>query len=672
MVQVAFDATRDWSQIWADGLDYLFNNQLASQRRRKGWDRIQANYIYPAVVQTMATIAQRRPRIVAQPVEPSDTTGAATWGRVLQWQFEKVLRMQRKLMQAALDGAVFGHYVAKTLWEPKARWDADRKEWIGQPRVAIVHPQYFGADPEAECVEDATFAVCKRRVPTAYATARWPKFAEAIENAAAGETFESYVGIGNPINHPIDGHVDNDPGETAEGRLVNLINRRFNDAAISSEADTGAYVTIEEVYFHDLAERKSKDEREIPYAELAQAGLISENEDGYWTDANTGEPFTERQTEIAREYDEPIYPFGRYVLRIGAGSDRVILNDDQDKQVWPYVNWPYTVGVNALLPHVWQGLNQVEMARGHQDWLNITMSHMANYVRQFADPIVKVEQGALQGSEDNSNIASKIAARAGAIGKMARGKLDRAQRMPPPPMSESLIAFYQLMGEGIKDQLGVQDVALGKETAGATTATEVWQLAINSRQATTLKSILLDGFTQQVMGSVLELDQASMSPNEQVRITGGEGTVTVSQEMLSGYYDVTLDVAMAMPFDAQRKQAEAQALFQAVGEPYMAELLDAFEVPNKDEILQRIEAAKGGPGGPTPGADAMGDLAAMLGGSGAAPGPAEPPVDTPPAPEPLEGLGPGPAPATPAGPTAPIDVLSPAELAADRTEEGQP
>ena len=591
MVGAATDATRDWSRIWQDGLDYVFGNQLAGQRRRKGWDRIQTNYIYPAVVQTMAVIAQRRPRIVAQPVDPTDAPAAAKWGRILQWQFEKVLKMTAKLMQASLDGAVFGHYVAKTLWEPKARWDAATRRWIGQPRIVIVHPQYFGADPEAETVDDATFVICKRRVPVAYAIARWPNCTDAIERAAACESGDGSLSAGERINHRMTGQFDRD-SDGVEGRLVDLITRRFcpSSAVGPAGGQSGAYVTIEEITFRDLTERPATETREIPYDQLAARGLIVPNDDGYWVNADTAQPFTERQREIVRQFDEPVYPFGRYVLRIGAGSERVILNDSRQRQVWPYVHWPYTVGVNALLPHVWQGLNQVEMARGHQDWLNITMSHMANYVRQFADPIVKVEQGALQGSEDNANIASKIAARAGAIWKMARGKLDRAQRVPPPPMSDSLSSFYRLMAEGIKDQLGVQDTALGKQTAGPTTATEVWQLAVNSRHATTLKSILLDEFTEKVMAAVLELDQANMTADQQLRIAGADGSITVTEDMLTGFYDVALDVAMAMPFDQNRKKNEAVTLFKAVGPDYLPELLDAFNVVNKDEILQRLAA----------------------------------------------------------------------------------
>ena len=592
MVRIGFDATRSWSTIWQDGLDYVFNNQLARQRRRKGWDRIQSNYIYPAIVQTMATIAQRRPKVVAQPVDPSDAPTAASWGRVLQWQFDKVLDMSAKLMAAALDGAVFGHYVAKTFWEPKARWNAHRKQWIGQPRVTIVHPQYFAADPQAERVEEADFVVCRRRVPTAYAIARWPAWREAIIRAAAAESSDSYLaGIGGLPEQAPSGYDTDTNADGSEGRLVRLINRRFSHTAGGGGTEAGGYVTIEEIYFRDLTERPSTERSDVPYEQLATMGLIVEGADGRWVDATTHEAFTQRQERIVREFAEPVYPFGRYVLRIGAGNDRVILNDAEDRQVWPHANWPYTVGVNALLPHVWCGLNHVEMARGHQDWLNISMSHMANYVRQFADPIVKVEQGALQGGDDGGSVARKIAARAGAIWKMARGKLDRAQRIPPPPMSESLLGFYQLMSEGIKDQLGVQDVALGKQSHGPTTATEVWQLAANSRHATTLKSVLLDSFTQRVMGGVLELDQANMTPDEQVRIAGGAGPVTVTGDMLAGYYDVSLDVAMALPFDQQRRQQEALALHGVLGEAYLPELLAAFEVPNVDEILQRIRPA---------------------------------------------------------------------------------
>ena len=51
------------------------------------------------------------------------------------------------------------------------------------------------------------------------------------------------------------------------------------------------------------------------------------------------------------------------------------------------------------------------------------------------------------------------------------------------------------------------------------------------------------------------------------------------------------DVAMALPFDQQRRQQEALALHGVLGEAYLPELLAAFEVPNVDEILQRIRPA---------------------------------------------------------------------------------
>ena len=595
MAEQAMSATKEWADIWRDGLNYVFGNQLAGKKRQKGWDRIQANYIYPAVAQTMAIISQRSPKIIALPQESGDKPGAEMWGAILQWQFNDILRMRRKLRQFALDGAVFGCYIAKTTWDYTARWDGREKKWIQQPRVVCIHPQFFGADPDCEEIEDAAFIVCKRRVPINNVIQRWPKFKTQIELYAKQDSTREQWASSARIAHRMSGEKDSaEPGDI-EGRLVSIINRKFSDEAVGKSRDTAQYITIEEIFWKDESSKNTQDKEDVPYSELEAQGLITQDEGGQWIDQK-GLPFSERTQRMVREFDEPTYPFGRYAIRIGEGNKKIILNDKEDKQVWPYVNWPYTVGINSLLPHIWQGMNQVELARGSQDWMNISMANMANYVRQFANPVTLVEQGALQGDPDNKSIASKLASAAGAIWKLARGGIKRVKREAPVQYSQGVEQFYRLMGEQIRDILGMQNVAMGKQSGGRPTATEMELLATSSQQAASLKSILLDDFTTQVMRVVLELDQNQMSPGEQMRITGRkaeEGPAKVSQKMLDEYYDLKLDISHARPFDREKTQQEALTLFSALGDyspAFLPNLLDAFEVPNKDAVLAEVKA----------------------------------------------------------------------------------
>ena len=593
MVLQAMDATKEWQDIWQDGLNYVFGNQLEGKRRKKGWDRVQANYIYPAVAQTMAVLAQRSPKIIALPTESGDLPGSKMWSVILQWQFDEILKMRRKLCQCALDGAVFGYYVAKTTWNHTGRWDPVNKKWIEQPKVVIIHPQFFGVDPDTEDIDEATFITCKRRVPINDVIQRWPKFKTKIELAAQQDPGREEWTPSPSIAHRMSGERDSDTTDI-EGRLASLISRKYSGEKDRKSRDTAqcGYVTIEEIFWRDKSAKKAQDMEDVPYRRLQEEGLITQDEGGKWIDQK-GLPFAERVQRVVREFDEPTYPFGRYAIRVGEGNKRVILNDKDDKQVWPYLNWPYKVGINSILPHIWQGMNQVELARGSQDWLNISMAHMANWVRQFSDPLWLVEQGALQGDTSNKSIASKIRSAAGAIVKLARGGINKVKRELPVQQSQGLDSFYRLMQEQIKDTTGVQDVALGKQGGGRPTAFEISKLEINSQQSTALKSILLDGFTREVMQAVLELDQAQMSAGERIRVTGQkEGNAVVSEQMLSDYYDLQLDITRARPFDRERTQQEAMALFKILGPyavAYLPDLLDAFEVGRKDEIIAQVQ-----------------------------------------------------------------------------------
>jgi len=625
MVHQARAETDGWITLWQDALNYVFNNQLAGKKRKEGWPAVQANYIFPAVIQEIALHAQRRPRILARPYEQSDLEAAEVWNGLLQFQYDEVLDMAMLNIAASLDAKVYGIYVAKTLWEPKAFWDTEQRRWIGEPRANLIRPEFFGADPEAEKLRDAQYVYSQRRVSTQWAMNRWPDFADQIQQAAHEQREDMYQQFTIP---GYDRDRDKDEGipSTTEGRLVNLLTR-FRDtqqAPIPTKSKPDGIppkVTLTEVYFRDLEERDGKDPQAIPAKELESQGAIYlENE--VWKVGNPeffggrykeGEVFSDADwpTEDMGVGPEPVFPYGRYVLKVGEGEGETILNPEEKAQVWPYRRWPYVVGVNHILPHTWRGLNATEMPKGLQDWMNISFSHLLNYVKFFGDPLVLKEEGAVKAG-------TKLKVKAGAIWNLLRGGMNKIKRDPPPTMGNGVPQAIQFIARQLQDDTGIHEPSRGQTTAGKQTATEIATLQTAVQTRVGLQLIYKDLWAKEVMQRVADLDKAHMTPGEIVRIVGEDkarAVTQMTQQALDLKFDVVLKVGTALPFDQERRKQDAERLFTHLGMAYLPELLDAFEIENKEEILARAEAWQqlqqlmaqqqqgapaGGPGAPPP------------------------------------------------------------------------
>jgi len=592
MVQNAMKVTQDWKQLWEDGFDYLFGNQLRRQERREGWDRIQANYIFPAAMQELSLLSQRRPQIVAEPIEGSDTEVAEAWTGILQWQFAKGLDMEKRLAEALLDNKVYGYCVAKVFWDPQADWDPEARRYRGAVRVNIIQPDYFGMDPEAESAEEASYVVLRWRMPLDQAKARWPKFANELDYAAKREYSEP-AGSGSFFVSRDDQQDSGPFRDPREGRLVNLLRKRYQPSL--GEKKTGiprpTHVTIEEIYFRDYTERRIVEERGLTASEMIESGAAVMH-GSMVLDAKTGKPippdqWPRRRREVGRE---PMYPFGRMVMRVG----KTILNPRPAEQRWPYRHWPFVIGVNYVLPHAWQGLNAVEMPRGLQDWLNVSLSHMLNYVKYFGDPVVMVETGALAEDPQNRRVAARLRSRAGAIWKLAKGAIGRIRRDPPPPMSRGILEFFETIGRELRDQTGIQEIGMGRPAKGGLTATEAVRLETNTRLRTALQARLMDQFILNVMYRVAEILQDRLEPEEGVRILGPQnrqGLLQITEKIKKARFDVKLEVATTLPYDRERSKQDYLTLAQVLGVPaVLPELLKAFDIPNANEVMQRVTA----------------------------------------------------------------------------------
>ena len=638
MIGAGEKANSEWRDLWIDGLNYCFGNQLEGTRQRPGWERMQVNYIYPALCQQMALLAAREPVVNVSPQSPEDEPFMEFWRGLLRWQFAHDLDMEMTCLATSLDAATYGVYVARVSWEPKAEWDSERKRWTGRPRIVLLRPECFGADPDCESLDDARYVYSRRRIAVGQALARWPEHEGMILEAAktegegAGPAAPHGFGSGAAASLPErEGDLSKSGGRDVEGRLAYLLRRvrgydyppTMGVGGKVGDDDVPSHVTVTEIYFRDTTEKPGEEREAWPPEELLAAGHIVEDGPAFrvanpemFPGTVPGDlvPTDAWPLRPVRQWsDEPLFPHGRRVLRIG----KTILNPDPDEQRYEFSRWPFVVGVSQLLPHMWQGMNGVEMGRGLQDWVNVSAAHLCNYIKFFGDPIIRVEEGAMAGDPENRKVAEKIKAVAGAIWRHSKGGINRLQREPPVPMPEGVMAAWDRFARELQDQVGMQPVARGRQATGNPTATEIAELSRSSRVRTSMAAKLLDGWIKRVMSLVAELDQAYLDVGDTVRIVGEgqrQASEAVAEGATSARFDVEIGVGTALPYDQEAQQAKLLQLHAAVGPAILPELLDAFSdvVKDRKAVLARIEqwqafeqfqamqAAAAGPAGAPP------------------------------------------------------------------------
>ena len=187
MRTAGFYHTRQWHGVWQDGLRYHYGDQNVTADCKEGWDPVVHNHIFPAMMQELAMQSQRKQTILARPQEKDDTEDAGHWQNHLQWLFDEELRTDMFLLRAALDGKVYGRYIAYNYWEPKAQWDDKVRQWRGAIRVKLVPSEYFAHDPEIDDLDEAEYITTARRMPKALAKHRWPDMADEIERMSGTE-----------------------------------------------------------------------------------------------------------------------------------------------------------------------------------------------------------------------------------------------------------------------------------------------------------------------------------------------------------------------------------------------------------------------------------------------------------------------------------------------------
>jgi hypothetical protein len=594
--------TKQWVDMWQESLQYFFSDQLHYKKRHKDWQWVVLNYIWPTAIQEIAKISRHAPKIYARPWEETDADSAEAWQSHMQWQWEKGINktgMRLEQIAALLDNKIFGYRVSKIYWEGNVEWDDQNKKWIGDVKHKLWHPAEFWASDE-EKVDDGDCGSV-RWVTLDYAIKQYPQFKdELIDKAERRREGDNAVGgynhirgqLGSAGTYPAagTGGVDRGEREWRPNRLLSLIlkNDVMNGSSDADQDDT-LYVKLQETYFFDNETKHVKEEEDIPAEELIEAGAIV-NDGVQFIDTATGEPIKAEDwpKRTIREYDQPLYPNGRYVLR----SDDLILNPKEEQQVWPYSRWPFIVSTNYLLPHMWQGVDAVQLTKDTQDMINVTVSHLVNNMKMFGDPRIAVEKGAIDVPPGRQKDHYKVSSGAGAIIRLVRGGLKKMKIIDPTPPSAAATQLYSLFAQEYRNLVGMQEISIGKANSKEMSATESQILATTSNDRIALQVAFEDEWIRKVVSLIADICQRQYEPERWVRVVGPDdmdGVVQITRKEKLVKFDVNIIAGSTLPYDDEKRKQAIITAYEIMDNqfpnPMLPDVLRELEVPNWKEKL---------------------------------------------------------------------------------------
>lgn len=596
--------TGSWTEMWSENLKYFFSDQLGERKRHKDWDWIVLNYIWPSAMQEAAKISQHEQQFICDPWETSDADAAEAWQGWLQWTWDRGLNdegMRLEQIKGILCGKIYGYRVYKVYWEPRVEWDAANHRWQGDVKGKLWKPSLFWSTGE-DSINDGSCGTV-RYVDLEYAISRWPDYEKQLkeeadrvdelglhgENDIPGQT----AGSGT---YPAAGIGGSDSGRrlSAGNTLLDRIWEAIGSGRRAKEKDNKTkYVRISEAYFKDFTETGKERIEPIPVEELLATRRILKDEGNgsMYLDALTGQPVTAEnwpQREPER-WKEPKFPNGRYILRSGD----VVLNEEEDEQRYPYRIWPFITSPHYLVPFMWQGTDCVQLVKTSQDMINVSVSHLVNHMKQYGDPKIAVERGAIDAPKARDKSHFRIGSGAGSIIRLARGGLAKLKILDPPASSPVLFMLYQLFAQEFKNVVGLQDISQGKKSPGDLTATESSFLALSANDRISLQMTIERVWTERVGTLAAEICQRNYEPERLIRILGENaipGVVSISGKMKDVKFDVHVQVGPNMPFDEEKRIArhmQANALLIGPPSPMLPEMLRVLDIPNWRKILEK-------------------------------------------------------------------------------------
>jgi hypothetical protein len=388
--------TARWHDTWSEAIRYFFSDHDNFVKNETDWNYVILNYIWPTAMQEIAKLTKQEAKIIGVPWSDDDADAAKVWEGGCNWQWRGPLKMRLNQIAAILCNKIYGYRVSNLYWEDRVKWDGKNKIWEGDVQYRLWQPNLFWADGE-ENINDGNCGTI-RFMDLEYAIARWPQFKneftkisiqlkDASNEETSGLKMRTWINEGT-VNQA-DDLEDEDVSKRKPSQLMNLL-AGYDEVSVESDRKV---IRVSNTYLKDYQEQHQVENQPVKPEELVASGIVRVGEDQRLYDSMTQQPYApaEWPQKTVREYEEPIFPNGRNILSAGTGIDRIILKDEP----YQYSKWPYIVTPHYLLPFMWQGVNAVQLYKGAQDMINISVSCMVNNLKQFGNPRMVIEDDAI-------------------------------------------------------------------------------------------------------------------------------------------------------------------------------------------------------------------------------------------------------------------------------------
>lgn len=582
------EVTKQWHSMWREAIEYVWNEQLGHiTDRNPDWDYIQINHIYPLMMQGIAKLSKNNPRILGRPWNDDDAEWSEIWQGLVQYTWEQVLDMRLDCIKVLLDSGTFGYGVGKICWENKVNWDDNQQKWTGDVKHTIVHPANFWADPTATRLKDARNLGTVRQVTLEWAINQWPEFEEELKEEAKKITDKEAQFGGVLFNRTKTQIYENQTAKTLGGKLKSIASMIFGSKkdSVDSQQD---YVYISEIYFKDEYTEHIKIEENIPSKILIERGDAIPEEGTGILKTPDGKELDEWPKQTVREYDKPLFPRGRYVLKVGS----TILNPEIEDQQYSYSRWPFTVIPYHIIPHMWQGANAVEFAKGSQDMLNSTVSHLVQHVKLHSNPMTIVESGTLK--KNKKGKVRQLKNKAGEIILVEKARKDGIRQLPPQQIGTETFTLIQLLKKDIETQSFMNEVAQGATPSKDMSATQAARLDTNSHDMTGLRSVMLDKWIEGTAINIAEVIQKNYEPDRKLRIIGDNDmtrNILFNDDLRRVEWSLEIEPGSTLPFDEEVRKNNYMAAYKLLAEPVanpmLEDMLRVLNIARRDKILSK-------------------------------------------------------------------------------------
>lgn len=627
--------TRSFSELYASAIRWMYGKQNADHLKREGDDLEEnmpaavMNEILPTTMQEIAVLSANSPILHALPVEDTDGDTARAAGGVLQAQWDRRFHMPIRTQQVLYDGHLMGYYVGFVYWDKQVYWSQQQQKWIGDVQYNVVNPTYFGCDPNVELAADipvkAEFWLISYFIDKRWAVNRWPAYKRWLSEKSSEEDLDNPYWVPGGRGSPGGGHHTTDEsrfdrttgdwyGFRRKIMSENEFSERLSDLICQNAVmyntnipdDQSQFVKCEMFMYKDYRTRRvpaqmvdfNQQEIENGLArpmiwDRANQRLVDErrpitDETGHTIGYGIWDPEEAiPQKQVRAAYDEPLYPFGHWTIRL---DGECIVED----RPYPYERQPIAVGVNFLLPHLWNGLNSVETSIHTQSYLNYIHTNLLHNVMHHGNSQWVVEEDALSTRDLQNDSEINIPNHAGGVIKTAQGKLNAVRREPPPPMPSWLFGIIGELKENIKDIKGRQNVGMGKGMKEEHTLGEVKLLQMNQDIRVSMQETSLFIFYTQIGYSMLEYISKNYEIGRWVQHLGPNrssliGSIKWTEGMANARYDLVLEPTSSQPYNYQEEIQRYKMATDLMGPAMYREMLEKLKIPNVDDIIQKHE-----------------------------------------------------------------------------------